>query len=91
MLFNIDDKIKITYNKIKNGKVVISYGKYSNDVPKGQKPNLLERAEKNNGELVSDTGQLRNKSNKETQEGRSQRKSQEVTPYIPHRQRQFSL
>jgi len=41
---NIDGKIKITYNQIKNRKGGISYEKYSKEGSKGQEPILIERA-----------------------------------------------
>lgn len=39
----VDGKPREVYNKIKQGKEIKSYESYSNEVPKGQKPELLER------------------------------------------------
>lgn len=43
ILNDVDGKTKITYNKIKNRKGVISYEAYSNDVPIGEEPKLIEK------------------------------------------------
>jgi len=42
-LREIANNPELTYNNIKNRKGVISYEKYSNEVPFGEKPILIEK------------------------------------------------
>ena len=55
ILNDVDRKTKVTYNEVKNMEGVISYEAYSNDVPKGQEPTLIERVTTN----VNTTGAKR--------------------------------
>jgi len=41
----IGNKIQSTYDRLKNSKYINGYSKWNNDVPKGEKPEMIERRE----------------------------------------------